>query len=594
MTSDTDTPLSEDQSEAVVHDDEPTSEDGLERRQYTKALARLAVTCKTPLVIGIYGTWGVGKTSLMKLIEKELDITKAVAVWFDPWRHQFDENPVVALAHTLVANLKSEKVKEEGKKLVTVISIALGSRFLKAVTGLSAKDVRELGDLYEKERFQVRESRVRLRDHFEMLVQRVKQQEAEPKRLVFFIDDLDRCMPDEVLKLLEGLKLYLNIEGCVYFLGVDRRTLEQSIKFRYKDVEIRGVNYLDKIVQLPFTVPLIEPQLMGSFVDSLLSQELQSCRELLVEGLGDNPRQVKRFINTLTLNHQLAVSQEIPNYDSRVLALVLLFQLTASGLYDRICWQPGLLIKLKQKPEENEQLLGELSPRPERLRNAISRVNLPDEATLKRYIYLTRVAGVAKEETRDVDEVDLGSILMKHEEWLQSKGASGERAALSGANLSGANLSGVNLREANLRKATLSGANLRKAALCGAALSWADLRGAVLREADLSEANLSWANLSGVNLSGVNLSGVNLSGADLSWAALSEANLSEANLSEADLSEANLSGADLSEANLSGVNLSGADLRRADLSGATISQGQLAACKTYEGAILPEDLRPES
>ena len=335
MNSDDDATISKtDQVDAVVHSDEPTSEDRLERHQYAKALARLAVTCKTPLVIGIYGTWGVGKTSLMKLIEHQINTAEALCVWFDPWQHQFDENPVVALAHTLVANLKLEKVKEEGKKLLTVISIALGSRFLKAATGLTVKDVRELGDLYEKERFQIREARLRLREHFERLVQRVKQQENESKRLVLFIDDLDRCMPDEVLKLLEALKLYLNIEGCVYFLGVDRDTLEQSIKHRYKDVQIRGVDYLDKIVQLPFTVPLIEPQLMGSFVDSLLSEEVQSCRELLVEGLGDNPRQVKRFINTLALNHKLAMSQKMADYDPRVLALLLLIQLTAHRLYD--------------------------------------------------------------------------------------------------------------------------------------------------------------------------------------------------------------------------------------------------------------------
>ena len=437
MTLDNDTSISTtDQIETIVHADEPTSEDRLERSQYAKALARLAVTCKTPLVIGIYGTWGVGKTSLMQLIEHQIDNTKALCVWFDPWQHQFDENPVVALAHTLVANLKLEKLKEEGKKLLSVISIALGSRFLKAATGLTVRDVRELGDLYEKERFQIREDRVRLREHFERLVQGVKQQESDSKRLILFIDDLDRCMPDEVLKLLEALKLYLNIEGCVYFLGVDRDTLEQSINHRYKDVQIQGVDYLDKIVQLPFTVPLIEPQLMGSFVDSLLSEEVQSCRELLVEGIGDNPRQVKRFINTLALNHQLAMSQEIPDYDSKVLALLLLIQLTAHRLYDRICRQPRLLTELKDEPEERGQLLEELSPRPERLRNALSQVGLPGEEILKRYIYLTRVAGVAKEEERDAVKIDLEAILSKHKAWRWSKGAKGEQANLSRADLS--------------------------------------------------------------------------------------------------------------------------------------------------------------
>ena len=640
MTSDNDTTSSKtDQIEAIVHDDEPTSEDRLERRQYAKALARLAVRCKTPLVIGIYGTWGVGKTSLMQLIEHEINTAKALCVWFDPWQHQFDENPVVALAHTLVANLKLEKLKEEGKKLLSVISIALGSRFLKAPTSLTVKELPELGDLYEKERCQIREAQVPLREHFERLVQRVKQQESESKRLVLFIDDLDRCRPDEILKLLEALKLYLNIEGCVYFLGVDRDTLEQSIKHRYKDGQIRGVDYLDKIVQLPFTVPLIEPQLMGSFVDSLLSEEVQSCRELLVEGLGHNPRQVKRFINTLALNHQLAMSQEMPDYDPKLLALLLLIQLTAHRLYDRICRQPSLLTELKDKPEERGQLLEKLSPRPERLHNAFSQVDLPGEEIVKRYIYLTRVTGVAKEEERDAGEIDLRAILSEHEAWLRSQGAQGERADLSEAKLSEAKLSGANLcwaglrgadlrgadlslaklsmadlrgahlrsaklSEARLRGAHLRRANLSEADLSEAKLSMADLRGADLRGADLTMANLSLADLRGVNLRGadltmaklrmVRLREADLRGADMTMADLHRADLRWADLRGAHLRRANLSEANLSEADLSEAKLHRADLRGADLADATITHGQLATCKTYEDAILPVGLRPES
>ena len=48
--------------EAIVHHDEPTSQDRLNRKQYAEALARLAESCNTPLVIGLYGTWGIGKT----------------------------------------------------------------------------------------------------------------------------------------------------------------------------------------------------------------------------------------------------------------------------------------------------------------------------------------------------------------------------------------------------------------------------------------------------------------------------------------------------------------------------------------------------
>ena len=68
--------------------------------------------------------------------------------------------------------------------------------------------------------------------------------------------------PPETLALLEALKLYLNLDGCVYFLGVDREALERSVRYHYKDTEISETSYLDKIVQLPFTIPPVAPESM--------------------------------------------------------------------------------------------------------------------------------------------------------------------------------------------------------------------------------------------------------------------------------------------------------------------------------------------
>jgi len=580
------------ESRAVIHNDEPTIEDRLNRDRYAEAFARFAETCDTPLVVGLYGTWGVGKTSLMNLIEKKLDTERARAVWFDPWQHQFDENPVVALAHTLFDSLE-RKWKDEGKKLVTVIAAAFGSRLLKFTTRLDAKDILKLGKIYEEENFQVRETRVRLRKHFEKLVERAREHQLGSKRLVFFIDDLDRCMPHEALRLLEALKLYLNIEGCVYFLGVDRQALEQSVKHCYEGLEMSEVDYLDKIIQLPFTVPPIEPHCMDSFVESLISRELHSCRNLLVEGLGDNPRQVKRFINTLTLNHQLADSLDIPNYNPKVLALLLLIQLITPELYGRVSRRPELLIKLNQKHSETQDLYEEFLATHERLRNAFSQVEVPDEENLKTYIYLTKVASVSKEAVREPSKIDLHDVLKKHERWLATDGEEGERADLFGTELRGTDLRGIALKKSNLRRAYLSEANLSEADLREADLSSAKLRRANLYCTNLIEAKLHEADLREADLRGANLKGANLYLADLRGADLVEANLYEAHLSGAKMRGANLGKAKLCGARLSGINLlesnvSGADLRGADLRSVAITDHQLKDVITNERTVLPD------
>jgi len=472
----------------VLSNDEPTSKDSLDRDKYAEAFVRLSENTKGPLVVGLYGTWGSGKTSLMKLIEKKLNAKKAHAIWFNLWVHQFDEHPAVAMAQKLVETLEL-KNREKAKKLVTIIAAALGSRLLQFTTGMKILEVLKLGRTYEEERFQIRSDRLRLREHFESLVKIAKGVGRESKRLVFFIDDLDRCMPDRALELLEALKLYLNMEHCVYFLAVDRHALMQSIKHRYENLQMNEVEYLDKIIQVPFTVPPVEPKCMDSFVETLLSKELQSCRELLRESVGDNPRQVKRFINILKLNHQLA-KPKISGYKPEVLALLLIIQLLTPELYYKIVSQPNLLIKLVQEAEETQGLFDKFLATRERLRNALKQGYCPGGDDLKNYIYLTEAAGIVKEVGPEVPRINLVAVLEKHERWVTTDGKQGERADLRGANLSE-----IYLRKANLRGADLTNVNLTGAKLGGAVLNLADLCEANLNEADLSRADLTGAYL---------------------------------------------------------------------------------------------------
>lgn len=545
----------------IIHNDESTVNDTLNRTQYAQAFARLAETCGTPLVIGLYGTWGVGKTSLMKLIEATLDRKKTRSIWFDAWRHQFDESPALALLHTMVDTFE---MREEGKKLLTVIASAFGSMLLKATTTLSLEDVDKLGKRYEEERFQVREARVRLQEHFKELIEKAQKVQGESRpRIIFFIDDLDRCMPSHTLNMLESLKLYLNLPGCVYFLGVDRPALERSIQYHYKDLELSETRYLDKIVQLPFSIPPIAPESMEEFIGPLLLEELKPQQSLLVRGLGDNPREVKRFINTLTLNHQVASGLSIPEYDPAVLVTLLLIQYRNPSLYRLVARQPDVLGKLKQETEETKSLREEYLARDERLKEAIVATDIPPKEQLARYIYLTQVARVA-----DISrgKADLSSVLSKHKQWVDSAGAQG-----SLANLRDTDLTGSDLRKANLVKADLSGADMSVS--------------------DLSGVNLSKADLSGTNFMGAKLSEANLMEANLLASFLMDANLQKADLGKANLQDTLLMDANLQKANLMGANLMGADLEGANLLEVkTLTIKQLSEVETLYNAKLDPKL----
>ena len=289
---------------------------------------------------------------------------------------------------------------------------------------------------------------------------------------------------------------------------------------------------------------------MAEFVEPLLSEILKSCQDLLVTGLGDNPRDVKRFINTLTLNHQIASGSNISGYDPKILALLLMIQYRSPGLYREIEWEPALLRKLSQESKDTNKLREEYLSKDSRLKEVIaglSKDGVPEEGLVKRYIYLTQVARVTEEIKTGTGKLDLKAVLAAHRLWLESVGKKGERA---------------NLREAILHRADLGGADLRGAHLGGADLRGADLRGAHLRWADLRGADLSVADLSVADLSG------------------------------ADLSVADLSVADLSRADLRGTNLSRADLRGTNLSEARgLTKDQIASAIIDEETVLPDDLR---
>lgn len=424
-------------ADVIIHSDEPTKEDMLNREQYAEAFARLAETCETPLVIGLYGGWGMGKTTLMQLIEQKLDCEKVRAVWFDPWRHQFDESPAISLLHTVVDKFK---MGEEGKKLLTVIAGALGSILLKATTNLNLKDITKLGERYEEKRFMVREAQVRLQKHFKELIE--KAQGKQKHRIVFFIDDLDRCTPYNTLSMLESLKLYLNLPGCVYFLGVDRNALEISIKHCYKDLEFDGISYLDKIVQLPFNIPPISSEMIENFIRPLLTEELKPCYDILMKGLGYNPRLVKRFINILAFNHQLALKSNIPEYDVKILTVLSLIQYFLPGLYNEIENNPFILSSLQVETGKEESTYIDYLEKYKPLIEILTEVNIYGNTPIERYIHLIKITSVTEKDGAIVTKPNLEEILSMHKQWLESWRNEGRQADLSGRNLFGANLAG--------------------------------------------------------------------------------------------------------------------------------------------------------
>lgn len=336
----------------LIHNDEPTELDGLHRTECVKALAQIARTCATPLVVGLFGTWGTGKTSLMRQIEKELKKTgdqSVATVQFDAWRHQFDDNPVLGLLHAMYRDLNL-KSNEEVKNILLAIGTALSTVILRECTGLKPEDIALPMKVHEEQRFQVREARARLREEFSRLLEKAL---GKSERLVVFIDDLDRCAPDRMIALLEALKLYLDLPKCVYFLAVDRQPVERAIAERYPAFSSSQASYLDKMVQLPFDIPPVERRNIQAFIQPLLHKDFHDCISLLEAGLAENPRRIKRFANALNVKRILAEAGTIKHFNGRLLAVVALIEFLDRSLFLRLATEPELLARVTT-PDSSE------------------------------------------------------------------------------------------------------------------------------------------------------------------------------------------------------------------------------------------------
>ncbi len=95
--------------------DEPTLEDALDFDNYTQNLANIITNSTPRFAVGIFGGWGTGKTSLMRMTKKILDDNeKVITVWFDAWRYEREENlGVIPFLRTIKLTLDASHKSRE-------------------------------------------------------------------------------------------------------------------------------------------------------------------------------------------------------------------------------------------------------------------------------------------------------------------------------------------------------------------------------------------------------------------------------------------------------------------------------------------------
>jgi len=322
------------------------------------------------LVVGLFGEWGSGKSLWLRHIEHHFLLRLAswlegdgaptgpliVPVFFNTWRYEKEEHLVIPLIKTLETRLHSlapaeddpaQDAEAKGKKgfldraanALAIAGIALASGLsgklsvpLLGEVELSGSDVVdtviELVKLNEAEEAARNDALTRVASRGEEQgkvralldlqsvyydfqahlrgITRPEREDGRPLNLLFLIDDLDRCLPEKAVEMLETIKLFLDVEGTAFVLALDDAVVERGIAHRYRDYGFRkhptaydsiayainpanyedhlkrykhlgqepinGHEYLEKIVQLPVRIP---------------RPNVRDLRDFLLENFGD-------------------------------------------------------------------------------------------------------------------------------------------------------------------------------------------------------------------------------------------------------------------------------------------------------------------
>ena len=279
-------------------------EDLLEISKYVKGLGKFIRECQTPMSIAIQGDWGTGKTSTLNLLKKNLEADKDTngikCVFFNTWQYSpfnMEDSLYVSFVHNLV-----KQCGGNDEILRTVAGFGKLA-FFKAIDWKFGTNASEILDGFEKAKKDQMESVSKLQEDFAELVKKTG------KRLVIFIDDLDRLNPEVAVELLEIIKLFVNVENSIFVLAIDYEVVVKGVRKKYGEnlSEEKCRNFFDKIIQLPFKMP-VERYNLTELVRKAVQEQthmtdegVNIVAEFISDVMGTNPRTFKRLVNAFFL-----------------------------------------------------------------------------------------------------------------------------------------------------------------------------------------------------------------------------------------------------------------------------------------------------
>jgi len=279
-------------------------------KEFLENCLNFSGTAEKVQMIALYGNWGSGKSSILKFLEKDLDKSKFVPVFFEAWKHEKDDNLALSLSDCIAD--KAPKTKNDEIKAVAKTFLKNTYRLFKAgMSGINIRIPVGVLNLLFKPADMIKSIEDSIEEDFENLsfYKQIKEFEKSfknlensilgkdnSKKIIVFVDDLDRCESEHVINILSAIKLFFTYgQRTVFFCAIDKQAVSNAINTKYKDI-IKSEEYLEKIFDVSFSMPI------SSDLTKLLQKDFNvDNAEKISSFLNDinftNPRHLKKVLN---------------------------------------------------------------------------------------------------------------------------------------------------------------------------------------------------------------------------------------------------------------------------------------------------------
>ncbi len=290
--------------------DSPSVRPSLGFEATASALAQIIRDSPPRFAVGIFGGWGSGKTTLMQEILRKLGRT-VVSVEFNAWRYEREPQLLIPLLDTVRGALVEwaagqdadtrERVRTAARKLGRIIrglaaglsgEVGLpGAVKVSYDVGKSIDALTMSGEPEQPQSLYVAAFRELSQAFADLGAQGVT-------KIVVFVDDLDRCLPDNALDLIESMKLFFDLPGFVFVVGLDENVVQRAVRTRFPetsglaagtatgaDVTVAPETqlaraYVEKIFQVPYRLPRMVAEQLSDLLDAMYSEAKLSPAQL--------------------------------------------------------------------------------------------------------------------------------------------------------------------------------------------------------------------------------------------------------------------------------------------------------------------------